>query len=107
MQSSVACQVLLCDKGKYGRERGWVRKDRVWRTKEAMICGVINLQVFPQPLVLLKEELQSKFQKKVNLGGERDDVHRPKVPAVDKHQCNDTQNKISQRTGKAKGDCCL
>lgn len=70
MQSSVAGQVLLCDKGKYERERGWMRKDRVWRTKEAMINGVIHLQVLPQPLVLLKEELQSKFQIKVNLGGE-------------------------------------
>lgn len=57
------------------------------RTKGAMIDGVIHLQVLPQPLVLLKEELQSKFQIKVNLGGERDDVHRPQVPAVDTHQC--------------------
>lgn len=42
----------------------------MWTTKEAMIDGVIHLQVLPQPLVLLKEELQSKFQIKVNLGGE-------------------------------------
>lgn len=85
-----------------GGWRGWMRKDQVWRTKEAMICGVINLQVLPQPLVLLKQELQSEFQIKVNLGGERDDVRRPKVPAVDTRQCNDTQNKITQHTGKAK-----
>lgn len=51
---------------------------------------VPHLQVPPQPLVLLEEQLQSKLQIKVDLGGERDDVHRPQVPAVDAHQFNDT-----------------
>lgn len=79
-----------------------MRKGQVWRTKEAMIDGVIHLQVLPQPLILLKEELQSELQIEVNLGGERDDVHGPQVPAVETHQCNDTQNKNTQHSGKAK-----
>lgn len=74
-----------------------MRKNRSWRTKEAMIDGVIHLQVLPQPLVLLKEELWSEFQIKVNLGGERDEVHRPQVPAVNTHQSNDTQNKTKKK----------
>lgn len=79
-----------------------MRKDRACRTKEAMTAGVTHLQVLPQPLVLLKEELQSELQIEVNLGGERDHVHWPQVPAVDTRQRNDTQNKYTQHTGKAK-----
>lgn len=61
----------------------------------ATIGGVPHLKVPPQPLILLEEELQSKLQIKVDLGGERDEVHRPQVPAVDTHQLNDTQNKTN------------
>lgn len=99
MQSLIACRVLLCDKGKYERQRGRRRKARGWRTKGAMIDGVVHLQVLPQPLVLLKEELQSKFQIKVNLSGERDDVHRPQVPAVD---TSIHRIKKPQHTGKTR-----
>lgn len=81
-----------------------MKKDWLWRPKEAMIDSVIHLQVLPQPLVLFKEELQSKFQIKVNLGGEWDDVHRPQVPAVDSHQCNDTQKKTQQKGRAMLGD---
>lgn len=58
--------------------------------KRPTLIAVINLQVLPQPLVLLKEELQSEFQIEVNLGGEGDDVRRAQVPAADTHQYNDT-----------------
>lgn len=60
--------------------------------------AVINLQVLPQPLVLLKEEVQSELQIKVNLGGERDHVGRAQVPAVDTHHYNDTQARFSTGT---------
>lgn len=60
--------------------------------------AVINLQVLPQPLVLLKEEVQSKLQIKVNLGGERDHVDRAQVPAVDTHHYNDTRARFSTGT---------
>lgn len=36
--------------------------------------AVINLQVFLQPLVLLKEELQAEFKIEINFCGEGDDV---------------------------------
>lgn len=72
------------------------------------IRGVPHLQVPPQPLVLLKEELQSKLQIKVDLGGERDDVHRPQVPAVDTGQFSNTQNKKkTQIRGKTKLEVML
>lgn len=41
---------------------------------ERVIGVVINLQVFLQPVVLLKEELLAKLEIEVNLGGEGDDV---------------------------------
>lgn len=48
--------------------------------------AVINLQVFLQPLVLLKEELQAKFKIEINLCWEGDDVRWPQVPAMDTHR---------------------
>lgn len=74
MQTSVAPPVLLCDKGKCEKGR-----------KRSSVDAVIHLQVLLQPLVLLKEEVQSELQIEVNLGGERDHVHWAQVPAVDTH----------------------
>lgn len=71
----------------------------MWEKKEkGSNNAVIDLQVLPQPLVLLKEEVQSELQIEVNLGGERDQVGRAQVPAVDTHHCNDTQARFSTGT---------
>lgn len=44
---------------------------------------VTNLQVFPQPLVLLEDQILAEFQIEINLSGDGDDVRRPQVPAAD------------------------
>lgn len=67
------------------KKRNWKQHiHNKWNEKHVRLI-YIYLQVFLQPLILLKEKLQAKFKIEINLSGERDDVGWAQVPAGDTH----------------------
>lgn len=57
---------------------------------------ILDLQVFFQPVVLLKDKIHPIFKIEINFCGKGDNVGLPQVPAADMYYKNNTDSLLSR-----------